>query len=415
MNKKNWVRLSLGLLLLTALVLPWQTKHILCSSVSDYWEISIYASTVLIILSILTLIPSGLIRLSQFKEMPRLWLYSVLVILIAGATSAFFSPYPLLSFYVLSLLVLSLVFFVFIQALPSSWKRGLALVFIVSLSLQALIGFYQFTTQLSFASSILGIASHSAADLGTAVIETADWRWLRAYGASSHPNAFGGLMAVGAIASLIFYIRSKQLNARIFFAFLYVLFLPAVLVSFSRAAIMALLVGLAAVIYENRKALRSSWKMTVTIVCLGIITTTAVLTLYFPLFAARSDMSNRLEQMSIADRGELNQRGLDNFLDYPILGTGLGASTIADSRRMPGLEAWHFQPAHNYWLLAAAEGGIFFVFGLSALWAFAYQKSRQRRLVSIFVVMFMLTLFDHWVLSLPLGSAWTFFLFALIW
>jgi len=347
--------------------------------------------------------------------MPKLWRYSALLTIVVGIVSALFSPDPLLSFYVLALLIISLVFFIVVQALPDSWKRSLALVVLVSLSFQALIGLYQFVTQLSFASSILGIAYHSAADLGTAVIETADGRWLRAYGASGHPNAFGGFMALGHIGSLIFYIRSRRISARIFFAFLYLLFLPAVLVSFSRAAYLALIIGLIAVMYENRQALRSSWKATVTIASLTVLMTVAVVSLYFPLYIARADMSNRLEVMSISDRGDLNRRGLDNFKDSPLIGVGLGASTLADKQKMPSLAAWHFQPAHNYWLLAASEGGVFFVFGLAALWAFAYQKSRQRRLVSVFVVMFMLTLFDHWLFSLPLGSAWTFLLFALIW
>lgn len=415
MNNKNWARLSLGLLLFTALILPWQTKLIVSPSVSDYWEISIYASTVLISFSILALIPSGLIRPDELKELPRIWLYSAAVVLISGLISAIFSPYPLLSFYVVILLALSLIFFIFIQSLPASWKRGLALMFLISLTFQALLGLFQFTTQLSFSNSFLGIASHSAADLGAAVIETADGRWLRAYGASSHPNAFGGLMAIGAIASLVFYIRARQLKGRIFFAFLWPVFLSAALISFSRAAILALFVGLVAVIYENRQALRSSLKMMATIFCLGVISASAVIILYFPLFAARSDMSNRLEQKSLTDRGVLNQRGLNNFFDRPMLGTGPGASTIVDKERLPWLEPWHFQPAHNYWLLAAAEGGIFFAFGLSVLWLSAYKKSRQRRLISVFIVMFMLTLFDHWLFSLPLGSAWVFFLLALIW
>ena len=419
MNKKYWLRLSLALFSLMALVLPWQTKLIVQPAAGNYWEIAIYAGSVLIWLSLLTLIPSGAVNIDIFKKQPFFWRWATVILLGVSFISAVLSENKFLAIYLWLLLFSAFVMFYFLISLEKKWKRRLLQIFLFSLAIQAVIGLVQFTTQTSFASTLLGMAYHNAGDLGATVIETANGRWLRAYGASGHPNVFGGMMAVGALGSLLFLTISEKRRERIYFVSIYLLFLAATLVSFSRAAILALLTGLVVFAFQYRSNFRSAPRRTVSVIILSLLVGGLIFFFYQPLFIARTQISNRLETISIDERQVYDYRGWQNFKQHPILGTGLGLSTWLDYSHSGSAAAkaavWNFQPAHNYWLLAAAEGGIIFVACLAAIWAYAYQKSRQRRLLPIFAVLFILTLFDHWLFSLPLSSAFALFIFALMW
>ena len=418
MPHKFWSRFSQVLLFLTAWTLPWQTKLIVRPALSNYWEISFFVGIILSLLSILTLIPSGLVKLNYWRQLPIFWRWSALVLLLSAVASASISPDLTLSVYRCFLLLLSLVLFFSVSQCPSSWRRWLAIIFLLSLSLQALLGLSQFFTQTSFASSYLGIATHHAGEQGVSVIETANGRWLRAYGASDHPNAFGGLMAIAALASVYFFSRASNLWAQRGLLLTYILFFTAALSSFSRAAILALLVGLSIYILGNivRKEVKRRYIFLV--IFLSVVIACLFFWQYQDLLRSRAKINNRLEQISLDERQLFNERAEKDFISHPFLGVGLGASTLFDKEKdlaaQGAMPVWSYQPAHNYWLLAATESGIFFVSAWLLIWFFAYQKSRQARLLGLWMGLLILTLFDHWLFSLPLASFWFFFWLALI-
>lgn len=418
MPHKFWSRLSLALLFLTAWTLPWQTKLIMRPALSNYWEISFFVGIILSVLAILTLIPSGLVKLNYWRQLPIYWRWSILVLLLTALVSVFVSPDLILSLYRFLLLLISVILFFFISQCPHVWRRWLAIIFILSLSFQALIGLGQFFTQTSFASSFLGIAAHQAGEPGTSVIETANGRWLRAYGASDHPNAFGGLMALAALASIYIFSRVGGLWASRGLLLIYIIFFTAALTSFSRAAILALLVGLLVFVFDNifKKEIKRRYFF-------AIIILSAVISLLFfwqyrELVWSRVKIDNRLEQISLDERQVFNTRAGRDFITHPFFGVGLGASTLFDQEKDLGgqrvMPVWSYQPAHNYWLLAATESGIFFAGAWVLIWYFSYQKSRQSRLLGLWAGLLVLTLFDHWLFSLPLASFWFFFWLALI-
>ncbi|MDD3285640.1 MAG: O-antigen ligase family protein [Patescibacteria group bacterium] len=414
-------KLSFIFLLAGAFFLPWQTKLIWLPSWSNYWEVSFFVAVIFICLFVIFFILSG--RLSRFdlryileKERPLLLVF--LILLLAAFVSAGFSSLPILSLYRWFLILLAVIFFYSLRKLPDSWRWYFIGAILLSLLVQALIGLFQFYTQISFVSSWLGMAVHHAGDLGAAVIETADGRWLRAYGASDHPNVFGGLMALGALISLYLILNAHFTKVRPVFLVLYFLFLSALLVSFSRAALVALAVGLLLMAWEWRLLRRLSRRTLLAFLALSFLVLSLFAWQYSDLFSARANLNNRLETMSLNERAEFNQRAWRDFRGHPFFGVGLGASTFFDYSHSidygrPGY-AWKYQPAHDYWLLVAAEGGLIFVGAWLFIWLMVYKKSREHRLFGLLAAVLFLSLFDHWLFSLPLSVFWLLSLFALI-
>lgn len=418
MNKNIWLRLGLACLYLTIFTLPWQTKLILFPALSNYWEISLFAVIPLVYISLLFLIPSGLLNFNFWKKMGRCPKILLLSLVLFALFSVFISGDCYLSLYRFLLLITAIILYFIVQQLPVLTRRRLLLISLISLGLQAVIGLGQFLTQISFASKYLGMAYHQASDLGAIVIETSSGRWLRAYGASDHPNIFGGLMALATLTSAYLFLTEEKIRTRVYFIAAYVLFFLATLVSFSRAAVLALSVSLIYIVIKNWRLRFNKLRPGIALFFLSFLLLVIFAGLYGNLILSRTQTQGRLESISLNERQTYNQRAWKNFLSSPLLGVGLGDSTRFD--RQSDLQenqihpVWNYQPAHNYWLLAATEGGIFFLFFLVGLWYLVYKKSRKHRLLGIFIALFILTLFDHWLFSLPLSSLWLAFCFAVI-
>ncbi|MBN2884559.1 O-antigen ligase family protein [Patescibacteria group bacterium] len=418
MNKKMWLRVSEACLYLTVFMLPWQTKLILRPASSNYWEISIFAAFVFLYLSLLLLLPSGLLSLSFWKKISLKIRITSFIFLVSALISVFVSGDFLLSLFRFLLLLSAFIFYCILKQLSPLLRQRLLIIFLISLGLQALIGIEQFLTQTSFASTYLGMAYHGAGDLGAIVIETASGRWLRAYGASDHPNIFGGLMALASLTSLYIFFTEDKMKLRAYALGAYVLFIISVLFSFSRSAALALSVGLILLIWQNWQTRYKNLRPAAALLVLTILIVSLFLTQYSDLIWSRTQINSRLENNSLVERRTYNGRAWQNFKRSPLFGLGLGASPESDYyqdiSRGQVKAAWNYQPAHNYWLLAVVEGGIFFLSALAALWFFVYKKSREHRLLAIFVALFILTLFDHWLFSLPLAVLWLAFFFVLI-
>jgi len=418
MNKNTWLWAGKICLYLTVFMLPWQTKLILRAASSNYWEISIFASFVFLYLSLLLLLPSGLLTLNFWKKISTKIKIASFVFLLSALISVFVSADFWLSFFRFLLLLSAFVFYYILKQLSPLLRRRLLTIFLISLALQALIGIEQFITQTSFASTYLGMAYHSAGDLGAIVIEAASGRWLRAYGASDHPNIFGGLMVLASLISAYLFFNEEKAKLRAYALGAYILFLIAGLFSFSRSAILALFVGLLFLLWKNWRKRYQNLRPAAALLVLSIFIISLFLGQYSDLIWARTQTSSRLENISLSERQTYNERAWQDFKKVPLFGLGLGASPESDYSKdvLHGQvqAVWNYQPAHNYWLLAAVEGGIFFLLSLIALWFLVYKKSREHRLVAIFAALFILTLFDHWLFSLPLAVLWLAFFFVLI-
>lgn len=413
MNKLFSSHWHLSLWLVSAFLLPWQTKLILKSASSNYWEISLFAVMIFLVFTL------AVFFITNFKHLQS-WSVAVYVkvaailFLLSLILSLFYSLDPLLSFYRYIWLIIFVISLYAISHLPQNWRTYILVTLLLSIFFQALLGVHQFLTQLSFSSSIMGMALHDASRAGTIVLESVSGRYLRAYGPLDHPNVFGGIMALAVIVSAYLFLRINNRYQHLLFLVLFIVFNLALLTSFSRAAILAFVLAYSVFLIENRKSIKV-WSI---LLLSSVIIILLFSWQYHELLFSRLQVNNRLEQISLNERKDFNQSAWYNFFQHPVIGTGLSNSTLVirenDLKNQLDLAAWNYQPAHNYFLLILNEGGIILFIAVLLFWYFAYKKSRSYRLLALFVTFFILTLFDHWLFSLPLTSVLPFFWLALI-
>ena len=413
MNKLFYSRLQLGLWLMSTFVLPWQTKLILKAAPSNYWEISLFAGMILLVL---TLIIFFILNFQYLKSCraPVYLKVAACLFLLSSILSLFYSLDPLLSLYHYAWIIIFVVSLCAIRNLPEKWQYYILITLLLSVFFQALLGIHQFLTQFSFSSSIMGMALHEVSQAGTIVLENFSGRYLRAYGPLDHPNVFGGMMALAAMISAYLFVRINDRYQHLLFLILFIIFNFALLSSFSRAAVLAFILSGIVFFVENRKSIKVWSILLVSSVIIFFLFSWQ----YNKLLFSRLQTNNRLEQISLNERKYFNKSAWHNFFQHPIIGTGLANSTLVtrenDLQNKVDLAAWNYQPAHNYFLLVLNEGGIILFIAILLFWYFAYKKSQSHRLLALFVMLVVLTLFDHWLFSLPITSVLPFFWLALI-
>jgi O-antigen ligase len=338
----------------------------------------------------------------------------VVLITVLGFLNAFWAVDPLLALYRYFVFLVFIVAIFNLKYLFPKLRFYLLLIFLASLFIQALIGIGQFSTQTSFPSTLLGMSQHEAAYAGTAVVETDTGRWLRAYGPQDHPNIFGGLMVLAALICLYLFLKNEKKSIHLLSLIFYPIFLWAAFASFSRAALLALVLALLFILLENWRSI----KKLLTFLLLTVIIAGIFVRQYQPLILIRARGESRLEQVSNIERQNYNQAAWQLWRKHPYFGVGLSNSTLLlaeeDKVNLSILPAWQYQPAHNYWLLVLSEGGILFLIPILFAWSYFYKKSRQEKIIGLFVALFVLSLFDHWLFSLPLSSALPWLFLALI-
>ncbi len=243
-------------------------------------------------------------------------------------------------------------------------------VLVASLTVGALIGIWQFVSQSSFASVLLGMSAYDAATGGVSVVESAG-RWLRAYGPQAHPNIFGMLCAVGAVLSAQFALARNQ-TIRIFFVASGIILTAGVMVSFSRSALIVLIFGLLALgavaslrklqFAQNSEFITNRiFRMKVfAAICASFLLVAGLFYAQFAqIYDVRVEAQSRLEQKSLSERQAQITQARQIIAQNPWLGVGAGNYTLAlkklDNSAQP---IWQYQPVHNVPLLVIAELGI---------------------------------------------------------
>ncbi len=398
------------LLWLALFLLPWQARWIIETvsigeGVSEYGQFSVYVVQGLILFA------------AVLRGRPR-YPSALRFVMQAGYffLAAVFFSLGVTSFFSIGLAQsLHVVFAFALLSLLCDERTNLkhaAMAFVGGMLMPAALGWWQVITGSSPESAWLGLAAKDALQQGTAVVETASGRLLRAYGSFPHPNIFGGFLAVSLVMLgwLVRYIHSRR---TLVFSLFPVIFLSATLImSFSRGAWLGICLGFLTLIGLMVFRRRVPPSRAVIPIMLGLISVLATLTVFHQHVFSRIGLEGRVEQISVRERSSQYSRFDDLFYTAPILGVGPGAYPFVLAQMDSGGEAWAYQPIHNAFLLILGELGII---GLGALIYLLLRvdqvSSRSAKTaggmfgLSLGIVLIVIGLFDHYLWSLWPGLA----------
>lgn len=292
---------------------------------------------------------------------------------------------------------------------PDPSRSAAALV--IGATAQAIFGLRQFFAQEVVGSTVLGVASHTAADLGAFVVETPTGRWLRAYGTLPHPNMYGTYLAVGLLAAITLFMVVRPQRVRISLAASIAVMGAGLMVSFSRSAFLALFIGSVVMLFLSDVRTRSLRRFAAGLV---IVMSAALMigAIYPDVVVPRITGEGRLESLSIDERkGQLDDAQA-LFLSHPVAGVGMGQMPISLSLELPdGREGYYYQPVHSVPVLVAVELGlvgillwILLIRGIvGRVWKWRLTPPESVFFVG-FVAVLTVGLLDHFVWSLWFGQ-----------
>ena len=269
-----------------------------------------------------------------------------------------------------------------------------------------MLGLWQTITGASPASTALGLAARDAATLGDAVWSWGNERMLRAYGSFSHPNVFGGTLALAYVA-WISVTKGAALRVRIPIG---VVLLIGLLATGSRAAALAAMVGAVSLAASARAPRRAA---SVTLALAAAVVAMAWIGVAFSsgsLAALRG--GGERETRSLTER--MAQLTEASGLMSPatiVVGHGIGTYVFALERAAPGKAPWSYQPVHVAPLLVLIEiGGL----GVAALGWLFFILLRERRPVGVAMLgsLVVLAAFDHYLWTSWQGLALAGIVFA---
>lgn len=284
--------------------------------------------------------------------------------------------------------------------------RRVSLFLFIATLWSALIAWGQFMEQRSIGGALwlLGERSFSIGSPGIALSSFNGINILRPYATFPHPNVLAGFIVVvfPLIAVLLFNQKVKS-----FIRIPTILFIViTLLITFSRSAwIVAIFIGLITValtIGSARTTQNNPSKRPSPIMLLGLL---GIITWFAPLIYQRFTKLVTGDMQSIVQRIHLNSIAREMIRAHPVIGVGLNnfLTRIPDYSRITSY--LDLQPAHNTYLLIAAETGIiglgFTVYGLGLLALRITRKSirldeKSIAIILSFLSILMLSIVDHY-------------------
>jgi hypothetical protein len=413
MERKQLFYFFLGLFVL---LIPWQTRWLfydwpLGVELWQYGRLSLYANTIILFLAGIFFAFSHKkeLRFSRSKFFYILFLYSIIV--------SFRSPAPVVSFYYLFLIYSAALFAYLLKFIPKAFVYR---AFLFSGLIQGLLAIYQIVSQKVIANKWLGMAEHLPATLGTSVVEFGDQRLLRAYGSLPHPNILGGFLFVVIFFGIYLWIDAYKKSQTtiwnkffkkpdfwnlIFIVTAIVISTFGLLASFSRSALLALMLSLFSLALIN--VFKRNW-LTVSVVSKYLLIFFIIFwtfSTWFPgAWNSRVQMNGRLEEKSITERVDtMGQLGWNSYKNV-FFGQGLGMNTLVTLKKYPNQEIYNVQPIHDIFILMLAEIGLigaFFVFHVVKKIIKSADKIDVMS-TSLIVGLVIIGLFDHY-----LWTSWT--------
>jgi len=306
--------------------------------------------------------------------------FLLLIFLLGYEIAIFFAADKTLAFFkFLELIKILIICFLYLKS-SLSWSKIIKILFLVALG-QSFLGIGQFFAGKSLGVNFLGEQILSATETGSPTIFLKDYKFLRASGTFLHPNILAGFLV------FVFFMMEKlKTNFKIL---RFLLIFPLIL-TFSRAGILALILGSFFSYQKKEKIIH---------LILFTIIFFIILLLIFPVIKEIFITRFQIDQ-SFMERLKLINFSWLLFLSSP-LGIG-GGNFIFSLSFWPQFFPWQLQPVHNIFLLAANEGGILAFLSLFFLFLFLIIESQKTR--SLLIAMFIFASLDHFLLTIFAGK-----------
>jgi O-antigen ligase len=243
----------------------------------------------------------------------------------------------------------------------TSYKCGIAKLFVVFSVIESIIGFLQFYKQASLGLYKLGESHLSASTYNVAKLVVDGHTYIRAYGTFPHPNLLSAFLVTGVLLSIFLFISTNK-KWQILWGISIFINILGLTITFSRGAYLALTIGL--FIYFGfffSLLLRRGVRGEVAVLKLLMTIAILIVSTAFSFLLFRSFLLTRvtISDNAVVERIEYNKIGLNMIQANPIFGVGAGESVLhMEQYADKPLEPWQKQPIHNYFLLSAAELGL---------------------------------------------------------
>lgn len=408
------------LLLAIVFFIPWQARWIfrpgtINGGVSEYTTLSIYATEVLLVVLLISLIIPLTRHLKKSERSVKSLLPIGIVIILIGWLLLSVGPWWPITLQKGTWLALGTSLALSIVILKPKSVYLYATIAAAG-TIQALLALYQFFVQKVFASTYLGTAAQNPEILGTPVIIKNGIRSLRAFGSFPHPNMLGGFLVITLLATT--WLIMQQKNKKLLFACysLFVIELLGLLAAASRSALIGLVVALVFLYIYRRKNPAIKITLLKILLITGVIFT-LVTFLQPQLVEQRLSLHNRIEQQSVTTRiAQLQQANLimgNNWLQ----GIGLGLYPVALKTYYPDQPSWWYQPIHNTYVLIVSELGFIGIILIIALVGALYITNEHMKPTfknheiligtSMLLALATIGIFDHYLWSFYTGIMMT--------
>lgn len=403
-------------------LLPFQTVFLLREPFigGEKWQygtIGVYAIDILLVVIL------GLALVRWLQGIKYGTTKRVLILLVAWAGLSFFwaSDQELALYFFIKLLLVAVAFF-FVRSTDIDLKK-VVFVLLVAGVIQSSIGVVQFLSQEAVGSSWLGMSTHEAFQAGSSVLKLDSGRFLRAYGTFPHPNMLGGFLGVILVMGSMYYVSGIKYEKSwkcireiaVILSGLLVIFLG-LLLTFSRTVWLGVLLGIVVIgWYAFRQ--EDTWirrRFLKIFLALGLASLVFGSVLHEQIFP-------RFDTVTIEQEGSVSERIISwqdarvLIKEHPLIGVGVGNFTAEIIKQEPSRPIWSIQPAHNVFVLIAAEGG---VIGLLIFLLFLIQTvkfSKENAIFGIALLTLIPSLFlDHFLWTSHFGLLFFFLLAGLM-
>ena len=325
------------------------------------------------------------------------WL--LLIFFIAAALSTVNAKLIALAFFRLIKLAEFIGLFFYIRsAYPKIFIfSNVAEVIVVSGIFKSIIAILQYWKQASLGLKLLGESVVSVNTYNVAVIIAAGEKYLRVYGTFPHPNVLAAWLLVAIAAFYYFYLNGSRYKK--YFLTGYVLMLCALFFTYSRV-----IIGLWGLLFLIVSGQNFRNKKIQPVVIATIMTSLAFVVLFWPQVNSRIHIS--ADEEAVTQRIYYNKIAGKIAEHNSVLGIGIGQFVLNLMKQYPSYPGIFYQPAHNIYLLMAAETGIISLLVFLIFLGLVLFQARQKNIILLTTVCLLLVagLFDHFLWDLQSGS-----------